>query len=101
LVSSAPLTAPAAEKETRHIVIDLAGSDLAYEPGDSLGIWPQNNPDEVELLLAILRAKGSEGVTLADGSVVSAREALSRECDLRAPTAELYRLLASQATDEV
>jgi sulfite reductase (NADPH) flavoprotein alpha-component len=101
LVSSVALTAQGAEKETRHVVLDLSESGLSYAPGDSLGIWPQNNPDEVELLLAILRAKGSEAVTLADGSVVSAREALSRECDLRAPPAELYRLLASEATDEV
>ena len=101
LVSSTRLTAPGAEKETRHVVLDLAGSGLSYEPGDSLGIWPQNNPDEVELLLAILRAKGSEAVTLADGAVVSAREALSRECDLRAPRAELYALLAREAKDEV
>lgn len=101
LVSSARLTAPGAEKETRHVVLDLAASDLAYEPGDSLGIWPQNNPDEVELVLAILRARGSEAVTLGDGAIVSAREALSRECDLRAPRAELYQLLAREAKDEV
>jgi sulfite reductase alpha subunit-like flavoprotein len=61
LVSSAALTAQGAEKETRHVVLDLSGSGLSYAPGDSLGVWPQNNPDEVELLLAILRAKGSEG----------------------------------------
>ena len=101
LVSSTRLTAPGAEKDTRHVALDLAGSGLSYEPGDSLGVWPQNNPDEVELLLAILRAKGSEAVTLADGAVVSAREALSRECDLRAPRAELYALLAREAKDEV
>src|SRR5438477_3458875 len=100
LVSSASLTARAAEKETRHIVIDLAGSDLAYEPGDSLGIWPQNNPDEVELLIAILKAKGSEAVTLADGAIVTARDALTRECDLRAPTDTLYKLLAAEAKDD-
>jgi sulfite reductase (NADPH) flavoprotein alpha-component len=101
LVSSTRLTAPGAEKETRHIVLDLSGTGLAYQPGDSFGIWPQNNPDEVELLLAILRAKGSEAVTLADGAVISAREALCRECDLRAPRAELYALLAREAKDEV
>jgi len=101
LVASTPLTAAGAEKDTRHVVIELAGTGLTYEPGDSLGIWPQNNPDEVELLLAILRAKGSEGVSLADGSVISARDALARECDLRAPSAELYGLLAREAKDEV
>ncbi|MDE2138823.1 MAG: sulfite reductase subunit alpha, partial [Gammaproteobacteria bacterium] len=60
LLSRAALTGAGSEKETRHIVFDLAGTGLRYQPGDSLGIWPQNNPDEVELLIAILRAKGSE-----------------------------------------
>jgi len=101
LAASVRLTAEGAEKETRHVVIDIAGTGLTYEPGDSLGVWPHNNPDEVELLLAILRAKGSEGVTLADGTVVSARDALTREADLRAPSTELYRLLAREAKDEV
>jgi sulfite reductase (NADPH) flavoprotein alpha-component len=101
LASSAALTGSGAEKETRHVVIDLGESPLAYRPGDSLGVWPQNNPDEVELLVAILKAKGSEAVTLADGAVITARDALTRECDLRAPTEALYRLLAAEAKDEV
>jgi sulfite reductase (NADPH) flavoprotein alpha-component len=101
LVSSVPLTGASAEKETRHVIFDLAGTGLRYAPGDSLGVWPQNNPEEVELLIAILRAKGSEAVTLANGAVVSAREALSRECDLRMPSPELYALLAAKAGDDV
>jgi sulfite reductase (NADPH) flavoprotein alpha-component len=101
LASSELLTAPGSEREVRHVVLELSDAELAYDPGDSLGIWPQNNPDEVELLIAILRAKGSEAVTLADGAVVSAREALGRDCDLRAPTDTLYALLARESKDEV
>lgn len=101
LASSAALTDTGAEKATHHVVFDLAGTGLRYTPGDSLGIWPQNNPDEVELLIAILRAKGSEAVTLTNGEVVSAREALTRECDLRMPSSELYALLATEAKDDV
>jgi sulfite reductase (NADPH) flavoprotein alpha-component len=100
LISSTPLTAPGSEREVRHIALELDESGLLYEPGDSLGIWPHNNPDEVELLIAILRAKGSEAVTLPDGAVVAAREALGRECDLRAPSDALYALLAREAKDE-
>jgi len=100
LASSTLLSSAAAEKETHHVVIDLAGSGLRYEPGDSLGLWPRNHPDEVELLLAILKAKGSEAVTLADGAVVSAREALSSECDLRLPGEALYRVLAREAKND-
>jgi sulfite reductase (NADPH) flavoprotein alpha-component len=100
LISSAPLTAPGSEREVRHVVLEPAESGLLYEPGDSLGIWPLNNPDEVELLIAILRAKGSEAVTLPDGAVTAAREALSRECNLRIPSDALYALLAREAKDE-
>lgn len=101
LVASTMLTAPGAEKETCHAVLDISGTGLRYTPGDALGVWPQNNPDEVELLIAILRAKGSEAVTLRNGAMISARAALTRECDLRAPTPELYELLAAEAGDEV
>jgi sulfite reductase (NADPH) flavoprotein alpha-component len=100
LISSTRLTAPGSEREVRHVALELDESGLRYDPGDSLGIWPHNNPDEVELLVAILRAKGSEAVTLPDGAVVSAREALGRECDLRAPSDALYALLARKAKDE-
>src|SRR5437773_7345751 len=100
LASSTLLTAPGAEREVRHVMLELGDSSLVYEPGDSLGIWPHNNPDEVELLIAILPAKGSEAVTLPDGAVVAAREALGRECDLRAPSDALYALLAREAKDE-
>lgn len=100
LLSSETLTASAADREIRHVVLELDDA-LAYDPGDSLGIWPQNNPDEVELLIAILRAKGSEAVTLADGAVIPARDALGSECDLRTPTEALYALLAREATDDV
>jgi sulfite reductase (NADPH) flavoprotein alpha-component len=100
LISSVPLTAPGSEREVRHVALELDESGLVYEPGDSLGIWPCNNPDEVELLIAILRAKGSEAVTLPDGAVVSARQALGRECDLRSPSDALYALLSREAKDE-
>ena len=38
-------------KETRHIEISLEGSGLTYEPGDSLGIYPENDPELVDLIL--------------------------------------------------
>lgn len=101
LVASAALTGGGAEKETRHVVLDIAGTGLRYTPGDALGIWPQNNPDEVELLIAILRARGSEAIALPDGTTISARAALTRERDLRMPTPELYELLAAAAGDDV
>ena len=97
LMASTPLTAAASDKRVQHVVLDLGDSGVVYQPGDSLGVWVRNNPEEVELILALLAARGSEPVTLADGTIASAREALSRECDLRIPTASLYWMLAKFA----
>jgi sulfite reductase (NADPH) flavoprotein alpha-component len=94
LIASTPLTLAGSEKRVQHVALDLGASGLAYEPGDSLGVWVQNNPEEVEIILGMLGARGSEPVTLPDGAVVNAREALTRECDLRLPTASLYWTLA-------
>ena len=38
------LNKPGSEKETWHIDIDLAGTDLDYVVGDSFGIFPANDP---------------------------------------------------------
>ena len=50
------LNKPGSEKETWHIDIDLAGTDLDYAVGDSLGIFPANDPDLVDAVLAALNA---------------------------------------------
>ena len=42
------------EKETWHIDIDLAGTDLDYVVGDSFGIFPANDHDLVAAVLAAL-----------------------------------------------
>ena len=48
------LNKPGSEKETWHIDIDLAGTDLDYVVGDSFGIFPANDRDLVAAILAAL-----------------------------------------------
>jgi len=48
------LNKPGSEKETWHVDIDLAGTDLDYAVGDSFGIFPANDHDLVEAVLAAL-----------------------------------------------
>lgn len=101
LLRSEPLNRPGAEKQTQNVVLSLAGTGLDYAPGDSLGVWPVNNGEEVELLLAILRAKGSEEVALASGERLGARPALLARCNLREPSEELLMLLSRHARDDI
>ena len=62
------LSGEGSNKETRHLEISLAGSGLTYEVGDSLGVFPSNNPELVNLVLAELACSGDEPVVTADGA---------------------------------
>jgi sulfite reductase (NADPH) flavoprotein alpha-component len=64
-------------KETRHLELLLEGSGLTYEPGDSLGIYPKNDPELVDLLLSELKWNPEETVTInKEGDAGSLKEAL-------------------------
>ncbi|MEN1970433.1 assimilatory sulfite reductase (NADPH) flavoprotein subunit [Lentibacillus sp. N15] len=45
------LNGDGSNKETRHLELSLEGSNLSYEPGDSLGIVPENDPNLVNQLI--------------------------------------------------
>ena len=72
------LTGKGSAKDTRHFEIDLADSGIAYEVGDSLGVFPTNNPALVEEILGVLGFSGEEPVTDPNGNTISIREALTR-----------------------
>ncbi|HEY5079139.1 MAG TPA: sulfite reductase subunit alpha, partial [Opitutaceae bacterium] len=42
------LNGPGSAKDTRHIVVNIAGSGLHYKAGDSVGVFPTNRPAEVD-----------------------------------------------------
>jgi sulfite reductase (NADPH) flavoprotein alpha-component len=49
------LNGKGSEKDTRHVVLDIAGSGLTYQPGDSFGLYPRNDPALAEAILAELQ----------------------------------------------
>ncbi len=56
-------------KETLHVELSIEGSGLTYEPGDALGICPENRTADIEAVIAAtgLQANASiGGKTLAD-----------------------------------
>lgn len=72
------LTGHGSAKDTRHFEIDLADSGVVYEVGDSLGIFPTNNPALVNELLEVLGLSGEEMVVDTNGNPVTLHEALSK-----------------------
>ncbi len=77
------LCAPGSAKDTRHYVLSLAGSGLRYEPGDVLGLLPENAPAAVEEILRALGCDGEEEVPGASGAATSLRLALTRDYAIR------------------
>jgi sulfite reductase (NADPH) flavoprotein alpha-component len=49
-------------KETWHVVLDLSGSTIQYRPGDSFGIFADNDPYIVEDIINIIGHKASQEI---------------------------------------
>jgi sulfite reductase (NADPH) flavoprotein alpha-component len=92
------MTGEGSVKDTRHVVIDLAGSGLSYTPGDALGIFPRNCPHLVDAILARLGASGEEMVETPLGTR-SAREGLVEIWDITKPSDEALACLREDAAD--
>ncbi len=76
------LTGEGSSKDIRHVIFSLEGSGLSYEVGDALGVYPENDPELVEALLATLGYSGNEPVPGPDGTELPIREALLRDYEL-------------------
>jgi sulfite reductase (NADPH) flavoprotein alpha-component len=83
------LSGKGSEKETRHVVLDIAGSGLSYAPGDSFGIYPRNDPALADAVLAALRVPGDFPI---GGKAM--REALIADCSLGLAPDMLFELMS-------
>ncbi len=91
---------PGSEKDTRHMELDLTGSGLRYEVGESLAVHPQNEPALVEEILHTLGASGDEPVPAASKGKepLLLREALLREYRITQPTPKFLKAIAERAS---
>jgi len=88
-------------QETRHIELSLEGSNLTYEPGDALGIYPENHPELVELLIRENGWQADEQVAInKDGDERTLHEALTRHFEITVLTKPLLTKLAELSTSE-
>ena len=94
LLANERLNPASPTKETRHIVIGLDDGPLVYEAGDSLGLWPSNDPALVDEILGAVGLSGAEEV---NGD--SLRDLMLRRYEIAKPNAELLALVAERAKD--
>jgi len=92
------LSKPGSEKDTRHFVVDIAGSGLKYKCGDSLGVYPTNEPALVDAVLQAGGLPGDELVTLKNFDTVPLRQALLTRVSLAQPTKKTLTIFHAYAT---
>ncbi|MDX8291607.1 assimilatory sulfite reductase (NADPH) flavoprotein subunit [Metabacillus indicus] len=89
-------------KETRHLELSLEGSGLTYEPGDSLGIYPENDPVLVDLLLEKTGWDPESSVTInKQGDRLSLRNALLTHFEVTVLSKPLLEKLAGISDQNV
>jgi sulfite reductase (NADPH) flavoprotein alpha-component len=97
LIVNRRLSSDDSEKDTRHFEIDLTGWGLNFEPGDSVAVYPTNDPNLVEEILRGLGAKGDEPVPAAK-TMKPFREALLRDYAITQPTPKFLKAIAQRAS---
>jgi sulfite reductase (NADPH) flavoprotein alpha-component len=93
------LTARGSSKHVRHIELSLDGSEVHYEPGDSLGVVPRNRAVDVDALLAALGMPAGAPVT-AGGQALELRAALLEHCEVGTLSATFVRRYAVATRDD-
>src|SRR5437870_8025289 len=89
------LSGPESEKDTRHFEIDLSGWGLSYEVGDSVAVYPSNDPELVQEIIRALSAKGDEP-ELAAKTQKSFREALLRDYSITQTTPKFLKAITER-----
>lgn len=100
LLENRVLNKDGSSKDTRHLVVDIAGSGLTYHVGDSLGIFASNRPQIVEELIELLGFTGNEPVIPQRmTAAISLREALTDKLSLAGPTKKILETFAAKTAD--
>jgi sulfite reductase (NADPH) flavoprotein alpha-component len=88
-------------KETRHLELSLEGSGITYEPGDALGIYPENDSELVESLIQKMGWDSEELVTInKQGEVLPLKEALISHFEITNLTKPLIEKAAKLSSSE-
>src|SRR5437764_6453522 len=98
LVVNRRLSGLESEKDTRHFEVDLTGWGLSFEVGDSLAVYPTNDPELVDEIIRTLEATGDEQVPRPKGEATTLREALLRDYSVKQPTPKFLKAIAHRAS---
>lgn len=95
------LNGAGSNKETRHIELSLKGSGLTYNPGDALGVFPENDPELVDSLLAEMKWDPEMPVIISkQGDTLPLKEALTTHFEITLLTKKILQQAAELTENE-
>lgn len=99
VLDNQPIVARDAGRDVRHVELSLEGSGLRYEPGDAVGVWPQNPPALVDRWLNLLKLDGERAV-FHDGRELPLRQWLTHERELTRLSRPVIAAVADVSGDQ-
>lgn len=91
------LSKSGSKKNTQHLVLDLRGSGIQYEVGDSIGIFPQYDPELVKKTLEALKATGKEIIqNKQSGELIPLVDYLTTQANITDISLKLFREIATR-----
>ena len=93
LVATRRLTSPNSTKEVCHYEIDLSGTGITYQAGDSLAVQPHNDPRLVDAIMSTLSADPDMPVPGYDQPM---QVVLTEHAEIRTPSRDLITLVSSR-----
>ncbi|SDY91109.1 assimilatory sulfite reductase (NADPH) flavoprotein subunit [Nitrosomonas halophila] len=99
LLENQLLSGRGSNKEVRHIELSLGSAGLRYQPGDALGVYPQNDPELVAQLIQHC-AFDPEQIVELNGQSCSVREALMSHREITMLTRSLLKKWAELAQSD-
>lgn len=95
------LTLTGSKKNTQHVVLDIKGSGLTYQVGDSLGIFPTNHEELVKKTMRALHVNGSEIVNdKHSGENFSIYEFLTKRANVTDLSKKLLSVIAQKQPNQ-
>lgn len=87
------LTKEGSTKQTYHLALDLMDTPISFKVGDSIGIFPQNDPLLVQHLIEAMKAKKEEWITdPKSGASITLWDFLSYKANLSRLTSSFLKL---------
>ncbi|HRD55867.1 MAG TPA: sulfite reductase [Parachlamydiaceae bacterium] len=93
------LSKEGSKKNTHHIVLDISGSNIDYAVGDSIGIYPKNDPYLVNWTLRALNATGNEQIKNKEGILLTLRLFFEEKANITEISKKFLSELAKRQTN--